>query len=65
MTDKEFKKLIQRLEADGHRIQYTRKGHIMILHRDGQGKVLLPGTPSDHRSKRNAIAELRRNGFNV
>lgn len=63
--DKDLKKLLKKLEAQGHTIRYTRKGHPVVLHKDGIGRVTFSGTPSDHRSLLNAIAKLRKNGFDI
>lgn len=37
----------------------TAKGHIMIMHKDG-GMCTVAGTPSDGRTLKNSLADLRR-----
>jgi hypothetical protein len=63
IRDKETRRVVQELIAQGHRAERTRTGHVRVLHLDGVGCVLIAGTPSDHRAHRNALALLRREGF--
>ena len=63
MPSKEIRKLIKELEKAGHRTKLLKSGHTLVYHSDGVQTATLPGTPSDHRSRRNMEAELRRKGF--
>jgi predicted RNA binding protein YcfA (HicA-like mRNA interferase family) len=56
-------KIIAALEDQGWRVERTNKGHWRCYAPDAEGIVHLPGTPSDHRSLANAVAKLRRYGF--
>ena len=60
--DKDLKKLIKAAQAAGYDVRVTKRGHITIG-RDGRRITTLPGTPSDRRSMANALAPLRRDGF--
>jgi len=61
--DKDMKKLIQALEAQGYVVTYTRKGHPMVHTADRVFITTMASTPSERRGWRNAIAALRRHGF--
>lgn len=56
-------KLLKALQAQGFTVHRTSKNHLLV--RDARGKAVttLAGTPSDLRSMRNAISQLRRAGF--
>jgi predicted RNA binding protein YcfA (HicA-like mRNA interferase family) len=56
-------KIIAALEHQGWRVERTRKGHWRCFAPTGEGIVHLPGTPSDRRALANAVADLRRYGF--
>lgn len=60
--NKDLKKLLKALVAAGFEVKATKKGHLAV-YRDGQWITTLSGTPSDHRSMLNAMAALRRAGF--
>ena len=60
--DKDTKKLVKAAEAQGFTVTRTKNGHPRIS-KDGQWVTVLPGTTSDWRSRRNALAALRRAGF--
>ena len=69
--DKDIKKLIKAAQDAGYDVRVTKRGHITIG-RDGRRITTLPGTPSDRpddaielyrRSLANALAPLRRDGF--
>lgn len=60
--DKDIKKLIEALEAQGFEAQRTAKGHVAI-YRDGALVATFSGTPSDWRAMKNGIAKARRFGF--
>jgi predicted RNA binding protein YcfA (HicA-like mRNA interferase family) len=52
--------LKRRLVKAGYTITPTRNRHLAVQHPDKPGTVILPLTPSDHRSLKNATAQLRR-----
>ena len=60
--DKELRKVIGALEAQGFEVTITRRGHV-VVRKDGRLVATLAGTASDHRSLRNGMAYLRRAGF--
>jgi hypothetical protein len=60
--DKDLKKIIKALEAQGFEVTVTRKQHIAVS-KDGRFVVMFAGTASDWRSMRNGIAAARRAGF--
>jgi hypothetical protein len=55
--------LLRELEAQGFTWRTTKRNHILIYAPQGHVVTTLPSTPSDHRSMKNAIAGLRRAGF--
>jgi len=59
----EVKELLDAAEKQGWRVERTKKGHWRCYAPDGDTIVIVPGTPSDRRSLRNAVAEMRRGGF--
>ncbi len=63
--NKEMKQLVKRLKKQG--IEVDQSGKHLKAHRKGRPKpyVVMPRTPSDHRSIKNTVADLRRVlGFN-
>lgn len=60
--DKDTRKIVKALEAQGFEVRATRKGHLQVK-QNGRVIAVLSGTPSDHRSMGNALARLRRAGF--
>lgn len=60
--DKDLKKIVKALEAQGFVIEVTKKQHIMVF-RDGRAVATFSGTASDFRSMRNSIADARKAGF--
>lgn len=60
--DKDIRKLIRNLERQGFEVRYSAKGHPRV-YLDGQFLTGLPGTPSDRRGVRNAMAVLKRHGY--
>lgn len=60
--NKELRRLVKRLEAQGFACRVTRNGHIVVSH-NGRRVATLSGTPSDHRSWKNQLAALRRAGY--
>jgi len=61
---KEFRKLLDAVEAQGGTIKRIKSGH-QVFAPNGIDIVTLHGTPSDRRALANAMAELRRAGFTV
>jgi hypothetical protein len=59
---KDLRRLIRDLVAQGFTTRTTTKGHVAVK-RAGLTVAVLAGTPSDYRSTRNALAQLRRAGF--
>lgn len=60
---KETKEIVREAERQGWRVETTKKGHIRFYAPDGVHVVHAGGTPSDHRSIANLLAQLRRYGF--
>lgn len=60
--DKDMRKIVKALEAQGFEVQTTKKGHIAV-YRDGEFVAMFAGTTSDWRAIRNGLASLRRAGF--
>lgn len=60
--DKDLRKIVKALEAQGFDTAVNRKGHIVVS-RNGKWVTTLPGTPSDWRSIRNGLAKAKRAGF--
>lgn len=59
---KDLRKMVKALEKQGFTVRQTKNNHYNVT-RDGAYIVTLPGTPSDWRSMKNALAALRRGGF--
>lgn len=59
----QLSEILAQLDAQGFTWRRTSKGHVMVYAPDGRSVATLPGTPSDYRSLKNAIAALRRAGF--
>lgn len=60
--DKDVRKLVKALQAQGFTVAPTSKNHLVVT-LGGSRVTTLPSTPSDPRSLRNAIAQCRRAGF--
>jgi predicted RNA binding protein YcfA (HicA-like mRNA interferase family) len=60
--NKDTKRLFKSLEEQGFEVTQTRNGHYRIR-KDGRWVAIMAGTPSDRRAWLNAIAQLRRAGF--
>ena len=60
--NKDLKKFAKALREQGFDAKVTKKGHLMVS-RDGRVVTVFAGTPSDWRSFTNALAALRRAGF--
>lgn len=64
MSRKEIAKILGELDRQGFTAKLGGSGHWKIYNADGRMITVLPATPSDARALRNAIAVLRRAGFN-
>ncbi len=60
--DKDLKKVLEALEAQGFDIRLTKSGRLMVT-KDGEFVVVLGGNAKDWRGLRNGIAAARRAGF--
>lgn len=60
--DKDMRKLVKALEAEGFVVSLTSKGRLRVT-RNGIVIAILAGNASDWRSLRNGLAPLRRIGF--
>jgi len=62
----DFDKVLEKARDQGWRVDRTKKGHWRFLSPDRtQPPIYFSGTPSDHRSIRNLVAQLRRAGLDV
>jgi hypothetical protein len=59
---KELRTLLRELESQGFAVRRSHKGHLLIQ-QDGRIVASFASTPSDWRSFRNSIAQLRHVGF--
>lgn len=63
--EKDLRKIVKRLEKQGWRVEHG-KTHTKLFPPDKTKPiVVVPNTPSDHRSLRNSIAQIRRSGGDV
>lgn len=62
MMDKDTRKLVQKLQAQGFQVRPTTRGHLKVT-KDGQFVTVLAGTGSDWRGLRNAVSQAKRHGF--
>lgn len=62
MKNKQMKQWVKQAEAQGFEVRITSKGHIQFK-KDGQIVAVAASTPSDPRSWKNLIADLKRAGF--
>lgn len=60
--DKDTRKILKELEAQGFTVRRTKKGHHQVS-LDGKVVVVFAGTASDWRSTRNGLARAKRAGF--
>lgn len=63
MSNKEVRELVEEAKRQGWRCEGLASGHWKCLAPDGVGIVWIAGTPSDHRWKRNTVAQMKRHGF--
>jgi predicted RNA binding protein YcfA (HicA-like mRNA interferase family) len=59
----DLKKLLSAAQEQGWRIELGKGGHFKLYAPDGVGRVTMSSTPSDRRALNNAIAQMRRFGF--
>lgn len=64
-VNKEVRKLVKSARQAGLRVERTSGNHIRFIDKAGRTVVTTSGTPSDHRSVKNAAARLRRAGWAV
>lgn len=57
--------LIAKAWEDGWWCEKRATGHVMAYSPDGKGMVLLPSSPSDYRSVKNARSLLRKYGLKL
>ena len=62
MASKEVRQLIKKLERQGFDVDPSKSGHYKVR-KNGRLITTLAGTPSDSRSLKNAMAVLKRAGF--
>jgi hypothetical protein len=60
---KELDKLLRELKRQGFSYSKTRKQHYAVYSPEGELVATLSGTPSDWRSSKNSMAQLRAAGF--
>jgi len=58
--DKELRLLLGTLTEQGYTVKRTKRGHYTVRAADGTYVTTLAGTPSDHRSRKNARADIAR-----
>jgi 1,2-phenylacetyl-CoA epoxidase catalytic subunit len=63
MSDKEVKRLLKQVKAEGAVVTMTTSGHWLIRNPKINRSIHLPGTPSDKRWLLNAKTRLRRIGL--
>lgn len=62
MMDKDLRKILRALDAQGFEVTRTSRGRYAVKH-DGQVVTVFPGNSGDWRARRNALAALKRAGF--
>jgi len=66
MQDPEVKKWARVAKKAGWRVEPTKKGHITFLHPDKTvPPIVVAGTPSDRRGRKNALARFKRYGLDL
>ena len=63
MMDKDLKKIVEAIEAEGFTTETLKSGHVVVRGTDGRRVTTFSGTASDVRSLRNSLAPLKRLGF--
>ena len=59
---KDLKEILREAEGQGWRVEEGSKNH-KLYSPDGEGLVIVAKTPSDPRGLKNAVARMRRYGF--
>lgn len=62
VSSKELRVLFSKATEQGWKIEFTKKSHFKMFAPDGQ-LMFCPSTPSDFRSLRNVLAEMKRHGY--
>lgn len=60
---KDLKKISKALEEQGFTVKPSKSKQHLIVFKDGRRIAVFSGTPSDHRSWLNSLADARRAGF--
>ncbi len=60
--DKDLKKIIEALKAQGFEIEVSTKQHVMV-YMNGSLIATFSGTPSDWRAIKNGVSKARKHGF--
>ncbi len=61
--DKEFRRLVRAAEGQGWRVRPIKKGLMLVPPDPTKPAVTIHRTPSDHRSWKNVVAQLRAGGL--
>lgn len=62
VMDKDMRKIVKALEAQGFEVRTTKR-QMLAVYRDGEFVAMFAGNASDWRAIRNALAPLKRAGF--
>ncbi|MFD7980256.1 hypothetical protein [Streptomyces sp. NPDC059071] len=62
MSSKDVRQLVKRVKAQGFDVTPAKNGHLRVT-KKGVFVTMLPGTPSDWRSLKNCMADLKRHGY--
>lgn len=60
---KDLRKLRRKLKEQGFEVYQNRGSVHLTVRKDGKRVATIPSTPSEYRSSRNTIADLKRAGF--
>lgn len=61
--DKDLRKIVKALEAQGFEVKTTKRGNIAVYAADGTFVTTFAGKAGDRRSTRNGLATMKRAGF--
>ncbi|MEU5900370.1 hypothetical protein [Streptomyces venezuelae] len=62
MANKDITGLIKKLNEQGFEVERAKNNH-WTVRKNGRRVTTLPSTPSDHRTMKNCLAYLKREGF--
>lgn len=62
IVNKDLKKIVKALEAQGFEVKVTKRGHVIVT-RNGHFVATFAGTASDWRGLKNSLARARKAGF--